>query len=180
VLLVDSSKSFQFIFHVHWMQLNQQTVPHSRTVDRRPGNSSRISISLFVEYEADADWWKCVQCVYKHIWTTQYKENKRFECVALCIYQTATRKLETVIHPEMRNTHHTKSMLGTPHLAAPQLQNCYHLLCCHLLGLLFCWPIHLDIQPATAARRVQTVHDGPPVLVQRRSILPARPDHVVC
>jgi len=31
-----------------------------------------------------------------------------------------------------------------------------------------------------AARRVQTVHDGPPVLVRRRSILRARPDHVVC
>ena len=31
-----------------------------------------------------------------------------------------------------------------------------------------------------AARRVQTVHDGPPVLVRRRSILPTGPDHVVC
>jgi len=31
-----------------------------------------------------------------------------------------------------------------------------------------------------AARRVKTVHGGPPVLVRRRSILPAGPDHVVC
>jgi len=30
-----------------------------------------------------------------------------------------------------------------------------------------------------AASRVQTVHDGPPVLVRRRSILPAGPNHVV-
>jgi len=36
------------------------------------------------------------------------------------------------------------------------------------------------ISARQAARRVQTVHDGPPVLVRRRSILPAGPNHVVC
>ena len=56
-----------------------------------------------------------VQNIY--IYTTQNKKEmiEWYGCVALCPYQTASRtalKSKTLIHPEIRNTHHTKSLTG--------------------------------------------------------------------